>query len=378
MTKVISPMEGANAAPKPQPSLKELTEGLTNPPKDDEDEDPDLDEDPNEETPQEREAKEKEEKKKLEDKEKGDEETPEEIKAREEKEVKEKEEKDKKDKGEGTESSFWEDVEKLTGEKVEVDFGDIEVDTPEGAAMYAKAFRDKGLEEFEKQLEKNYPREYKALQLAAEGINPSVLYETKQTTSYSGIQIDEKNIEQQKEIYIAALKRRGLPEEDILELLKLNQDTGKLLDKSKSSLSELQKKEGEEEKGRQEKANELLEKKSTLAGEMVRNIDSIIGKGQVGNLVIPESDKKALSNLLGQTIQIHDDGSFYLTKKISKENLEQEIQAEYFKMKKGDLSKLVERKAKTEVTNRLKKGIKDDKIKTTSSGKKTGLSLKDL
>lgn len=377
MTKVNASVAGADDTPKPQPSLKELTEGLENPPKGDEDEDEEEEE---QETSQEREAREKEEeaeKKRLEEleAEKNKGETAEE---KEEREKKEKEEKEKKDKGEATESSFWEDVEKLTGEKVEVDFGDVEVDTPEGAAKYAQAFREKGLAEFEDKLAKSFPREFKALQLAAEGIDPSILYQSKQVTSYKGVQLDEKNVEQQKAIYIAALKERGVPEEDILELIKVNQETGKLLDKSKLALGELQKKELNEEATRQQKADELLERKSTLAAEMVQNIESIIGKGQVGNLVIPEADKRALNDLLGQTIQIHDDGSFYLTKKISKENLEQEIQAEYFKMKKGDLSKLVERKAKTEVVNRLKKGMKEDKLKTNTVSKKGNLSLKDL
>lgn len=318
-----------------------------------------------------KEAKNKTPKAKKEDKE---EETEEEKKE----DSKDKEEDEEGEEGDGKE--FWSDVEKLTGEKVEVDFGDVRPDTPAGAVLYAKAYREKGVEDFEANLEKNFPREYKALQLASEGIDPSTLYKDMSTTDYSKVTLDEKNVADNKKYYIESLKLRGNSDDDINDLVKLAEEKGKLVEKGKTGLKELQDHQTELNKSKDEETGREVAKRTQLIDSMVEVVSGIVNKGQIGNFTIPEKDRAALTKKVLKDVRLEKDGKFYSIKELTQKDLDLRLQAEYFEMKKGDLTGLIERKAKTEKVKTLKRRVEESESKSKggSGGKKSTLSLQDL
>ncbi len=307
----------------------------------------------------------------------------------EEKEKKNKEDLDKNKKKAGEDedednednSSFWDDVAKVTGEKIDVDFGDVDPETPEGAVIYAKAFREKGISDFEEGLAKAYPREFRALQLAAEGIDPSILYGDQTEEDYSKITIDEKDISQQEKYLITSLKAKGNSEEDIIELVKTAKDRGKLLDRARTGLKELQDFQKELDEDKEKNAQAALQDRQERIQQVVGVVNSIVDKGEVGGLIIPETDRKKLSDRVLSNIRILDN-KFYSIKEISDKEISNQIQAEYFLMKNGNLGDLVKRKADTENVKKLKRRIDLDnskKIKGSGGeGTKAGFSLKDV
>jgi hypothetical protein len=121
----------------------------------------------------------------------------------------EKEAKAKKDAEEN--GSFWGDVETITGNTVEVDFGDVEPDSPEGAALREDVVVTNAVQSNLASLEKSYPKSFAALQHEANGgsfedlLNP-------ETTHYSDIVLDKDNTEQLKGVLKNYYLSKGLPE----------------------------------------------------------------------------------------------------------------------------------------------------------------------
>lgn len=287
----------------------------------------------------------------------------------------EKEEEDEVTKAKG----FWKDVEKITGEEVEVEFGDIMPDTPEGAAKFVQAFRDKGIEQFENDLKIRFPREYRALELAIEGLDPSTLYKEQTTIDYSKITVDEKDLIGAKNIYAQSLKLKGNNDEDIADLIKVAEDKGKILEKGKIGLKELQDYQSSKEQQLDEETSKQIQDKTEKVNKFVTFVDSLVNKGEVGDFIIPEKDRKPLVDQLVNNTRIID-GKFYLMEELTEKDLVSKLQAEYFKLKKGNLNDLVKRKAATEQVKKLKTRVEEGnaKPKGESSGKFTSLSLQDL
>ncbi len=252
---------------------------------------------------------------------------------------------------------YWEDVEKLTGEKIEVDFGDVDPITPEGAVIYNKAYRAKGISDFEDNLEKRFPRESKALLIASEGGDPSLLYKPTEEVDYKKLSVDTTtSIEQQKFIFDQSLKVKGLDAENRKDLIKLAEDSGKLLEKSKVGLTELHQYQNSIEKEVEEEHNKKTASRNQLINEMLETVETTINKGDIGNFRIPDADKKALYETVVSKIQ-EINGQFYLVKPMSTKDLDVELQAEFFKMKKGNLQELVKRRAATENTRKLRRSV---------------------
>lgn len=122
---------------------------------------------------------------------------------------------------------FWSDVSKLTGEEIEVDFGGVDPISPEGALVYAKAYRDVGIETFEAGLAEKYPIEYQALVMRMEGKDPSVLYK-EGSFDYTTLVIKEDDEDTQKSILKQDMKQQGLSDKRIDIMIKSIYDSGDL------------------------------------------------------------------------------------------------------------------------------------------------------
>src|SRR6188508_1349301 len=68
---------------------------------------------------------------------------------------------------EGPDSAkFFEEVEKITGKNVPVDYGDIDPLTPEGVALREKALKEAYVNDFLTEIEESFPEAFQALQHA--------------------------------------------------------------------------------------------------------------------------------------------------------------------------------------------------------------------
>lgn len=274
----------------------------------------------------------------------------------------------------------WNTVNKLVG--LDVNYKELEIEpTPQGAAKYVNKVIDLKFEEFEDKLEKNYPREYQALQLAIEGKDSSVLYKKQEKIDYSKIDIKNTDTNTIKEILNDYYLSKGLSKDKVFSLIKMAEDDEKLTDDFKIAINELKTKAEDENKLLIEQASKERAKEK----ELINNLSSflqekIIKKGEIGNFTIPVKDRELLYNKFAEQFQ-YSDGKFYIIKEYNKDEIDKEIQSEFFKLKQGNLEEFIKIKADTASTKRLRNNIDKDKNNNSvsSSGNKSkNLTLKDL
>jgi hypothetical protein len=253
---------------------------------------------------------------------------------------------------------FFEEVEKITGQGVEVDYGDVDPLTPQGIAIREKAVREAALETFLEEIETNHPAAFKALQHAYNGGDIAELFKTVTARDYSKVQLTENDVELGKEILKEYYQSKGIKNEKrIQKLLETAEDSEEgLIIEAQSALDELKAAQAEETdrtlKEQQLKAEEQ-KKRDRLT---VSAIDEVLESGKLGSFKLTgraeaQEFKKFALNGLRRTA---DGKGYEFATPIDSANLEKLLQYQYFQFKKGDLSKLIQIKASTENAQKLK------------------------
>lgn len=280
-----------------------------------------------------------------------------------------------------SEDNFWEDVWALTGDELPVEFNGVDPNSPEGAKIVLETYSEKRVNDFEEQLKANYPKEYQALMMRSEGLDPASLYK-QESLDYSSIKIVDnvENEDVQRQVIKADLEAQGLSAKRIDALIKNIYDSGELYEESKESLNRLKEIQKEElVKYEQEVAQKEQIKKETL-DSFSKVITANITKGQLGDFVIPDKDKQPFYNYLAKHVQ-YTNGEFVMAVPLTKEPTElmKQLQTEFFRYKQGNLRDIIVKQAVTENTKRLKKTIKESSgIERGSQTKASDVSWKEM
>ena len=256
--------------------------------------------------------------------------------------------------------SFWEDVEAITGNTIEVDFGDVNPDSPEGAALREDAVVSQAIEANLSSLEKNYPKSFAALQHESNGgsfedlLNP-------ETTHYSDITLDKDNEEQLKGVLKNYYLSKGLPEAKAQRNVEDDEDSDEgLFVNAEAALKEQQ----QIEIAAKEKVILDQEEEKRLQGEQDKkftdNLSAIIAAGAVGNFKVPKAEAEKFYNHVLSQVQ-RDGRGYRLSIPLTNENFTEQLQQLFFGFKGGDLSKYVTKAAKTVATRSLKRNVKKEK-----------------
>lgn len=255
--------------------------------------------------------------------------------------------------------SVWSDVEKLTGESVEVDFEGEDPNSPEGAFKYIQSFADKKISDFEDSLATKYPKEYQALILRMNGEDPSILYK-EDSYDYKTLALNEDDEDTQKAVLRQDMRSQGLSDKRVEALVKSIFDSGDLYTESKDSLDRLKQKQIEDYQVQQKQIEQVkLEQKQEINRFDV-SVSEVIKKGQIGDFVIPEKDKESFHKFLADNVK-YENGQFYAVIPLDKDQakLNKQLQTEFFRFKGGNLKDIVVKQAITENSKRLKANIKE-------------------
>lgn len=280
-----------------------------------------------------------------------------------------------------SEDNFWEDVWALTGDDLPIEFNGVDPNSPEGAKIVLETYSEKRVNDFEEQLKANYPKEYQALMMRSEGLDPASLYK-QESLDYSSIKIVDnvENEDVQRQVIKADLEAQGLSAKRIDALIKNIYDSGELYEESKESLNRLKEIQKEElVKYEQEVAQKEQIKKETL-DSFSKVITANITKGQLGDFIIPDKDKQPFYNYLAKHVQ-YTNGEFVMAVPLTKEPTElmKQLQTEFFRYKQGNLRDIIVKQAVTENTKRLKKTIKESSgIERGSQTKASDVSWKEI
>jgi len=275
---------------------------------------------------------------------------------------------------------FYKEVNEARGiDALEVEYGDVDPLSPAGVAIRENAVAEQAQEEFEEYLEAKYPKAYAYFAHIAAG---------KPEEEFFGNASDLENLpteaellastEVQKEMVVKNLIAKGNSEKHANLLVKAAIEDNELEEMAKEALKE-------RESARQaklddvKKANDDAQQEKTQAiSKLGSVVDNIVATGKIGNISIPEKDRKPFAEALKKSVR-YDNGKFMLVSELTDESKEELFSKEYFAFKKGNLGTLVQTAAKTENAKRLKATLPKDKVPTGRQEKKNEmLSLSEV
>lgn len=280
------------------------------------------------------------------------------------------------------EATFWEDVDKLRGTPLKVEYPEgVDPLSPEGAYHREKAVEKLAVDKWEDYLRKTDPRGYAYLLHRQAGGSDEDFY-SKKTFSLPEYEEFKTNADLHSRILKSSFISRGIDEESAQVLVDKAIKDNKLFELADKEYKSAQKAQVDE--------LAALEKQNATAEKEYQNLTSALNQQLVssvnenkGKFIIPDTDKPAFLDYVRSTLE-YDKASkkFLVVLPVEKEDLESQIEALYFKYKKGDLKSLIQREAQTQNRKRLGKVVEKSKTPASSSNeppKNTGfVALGDL
>lgn len=279
---------------------------------------------------------------------------------------------------------FFEEVEKLTGSTVDVDYGDVSPLSPQGVALRDKAIKAQALDSFLEEIEGKFPQAFKALQHAYAGGDISQLFTQTTGRDYTRIELKEGDDALAKDILKEYYKSRGVKSEaKISKMIEADEDSENgLVKEAQVALTELRE---EQEQG----TAKVIEEQKQKAAEqkkkdqiLVTAVDEVLEARKLGSFRIQDRQEASdFKKFVLGSIRRTNDGNYELATPIASNELERQLQYFYFQFKKGDLSKIVQQKAATENARKLSLKLQGEQTRTkrsTDQGSTSGLSLKDF
>lgn len=275
--------------------------------------------------------------------------------------------------------NFWKDVEKIHGIKVEVDFGKVDPESPEGAALRDRALVDSTVADYLEYLKNSFPKSYKLLEHEANGGDIQELFQTSKT-DYSKIDLKEDNKEQQKSILTDFYKAKGFDEKRIIRLLEADEDSEEgLFTVAKAALEDQKAKQVASEQAIIEKAKAAKAAKEDRDQQFTKVIRQIADSGKIGDFEITDKkDKEGFYKfLLANTYSDNKEG-YQVVLPINQESLNSVLQQMLFAYKKGDVSAYVKRAADTARVRKLKRKVDQHQDKASSQETNTQVDVNKL
>ena len=276
----------------------------------------------------------------------------------EEEDTDEEDPKDPKTVDSSDEGNFWTDVEKITGVQLEVDFGDVDPESAQGAALREQALTEHVIEKYIETLQQKFPRAYRILEHEANGGNIEDLI-TPTYVDYAKIELKEDNVDQQKQILLDFYKGKGFDDKKAQRMVEADQDSEEgLFEQAKSALAE--------KVAAQQKEEERITKETKLKQQareqqdqqFLSGVKQVVDTGKLGQFsILGKKDKEAFYNFVTETVQRGSEDGYVAVIPVDKTNMVETLQQLYFGFKKGKLDEFITRTAETVNVRRLKRKI---------------------
>lgn len=267
-------------------------------------------------------------------------------------------------------------VDEMTGIKYDIDYGDIDPESPEGIVKRETVIREEAYKEFDNNLKANNPEGYRYLVYLEKGGKPENYFKP-ENRDWKAVAVPKADAAEQERVFRAALGLKGIKPDLIDTIVQATKDKGKLYEESKSELEALQK---------TQEANEALEEQKEIAtreetkkahAQFISAVNAELGKGVGGN-PIPIKERQAFYDFIVNYATYQGNGKYMIHRELNMKELSKELQMEYFRFKGGNLKEVVDAKSKQDKVIRLKGGIKVKFAPKGSGGPKTRVRLSDL
>ena len=253
-------------------------------------------------------------------------------------------------------AQFYAAVEAITGESYQVDYGDVDPITPEGVAIRDRVVRQQGALEMETHLKTAYPKGYAYFLHLQSGGTDAEFFAKATPTLPAKVEF-EADTDAQARMLLNDLTGKGvdpdIAQASVDKAIKENTLKAKALALYDVVEQAQQKQVQELNDFNQRQQNEF----NTAVNTLLSTYDKVI-KTEM-NLVVPESKQPEFKKFL-QDHTRWDNGKFYIAQEIG-QDMPKLIEQMYYAFIKGDLKSLVERKARTLTTQRLRINAEKDK-----------------
>lgn len=293
------------------------------------------------------------------------------------------EEEDTKEEEEQTDeefSDFWEDVEQITGHQIDVDFGDTDPTSPEGAALRDQHVMKHAIDGFLEELQIRHPKVMQMLDHSVNGGDIHDLFKPGEK-DYSNIVLSDTDEEQAIDVLKEHYSKKNFKPNKIKRLIAadVNSEDGVIV-AAKEALEELKAEQAAERHQAiaYQKQMEAEQKREDLS--VIGEVGDIISSGTLKNFKVDKKDKTEFQKFVLKGLQRDGKGGYVFVQPMDNKNLEEQLQYEFFKYKKGNLGNYIKTRAKTENVNRLKARVKKKEKETSQEeGKRKKVtSLRDI
>lgn len=254
-------------------------------------------------------------------------------------------------------TDFWEDVDKLHGEELKVEYPEgIDPMSPEGAYHREKAVAGRAMEKFEAHLKATDPRGYAYLLHRQAGGSDEDFFSQK-TFSLPEYDAFKDSADVQVRVLKSSLISKGLDDESAQMLVDKAIKENKLFDKADAAYQSA-KDQYEKELAAVEKQNQQAESQyRTSVNALNQKLITTVNEGKGLNIMIPDTDKAGFTNFIRDHIEYDKGTGKFLFVQPAGEDFERQLEALYLLYKKGDLKSLIQRQAQTQNRKRLGKVI---------------------
>lgn len=227
------------------------------------------------------------------------------------------------------------------------------------AAMKAK--------DAEKGLFTAFPKVEKYLKHIAAGGTDSTFFNLVKE-DYSKVTIDDKNVEQQKQVLRADLIAKGFSSEKADKYIKRAEDASELLAESQDALKSRQKWQSDTDaKVNAENDARIKQQEENAVKHWTAVQDVVVKTGKIKDVVIPEVDRKEFYQYIAMAVD--DEGNSQAVIDAMNEDLETRLLTDFYRFKKYNLSSLVRDTTNKETVKKLRARM--DKAKGTGVGTST-------
>lgn len=276
-----------------------------------------------------------------------------------------------------TPEDFWNQVETITGNKVEVDYGDTDPLSPEGVAIRERVIQETAQKNFDQYIRETYPRAYAYFLHVQEGLPDEEFFSEPAPGLVSRDQF-EQDPDIQSNWLMKDFLRKGIPEDIAQATIDKYIKDNQLKDKAMKLYEEQDKLDRARLKAIDEKQKQDQKEFEASLHAVTTNIAASI-KNEM-KLLVPEVKQKEFQEFVINSIR-HDGEKFFVVHELG-DKLSTTLDSLYLQFMKGDLNTLVEKRAQTKAVQRLGQRVAADKKNSSSAppdqGGKKFISLADI
>lgn len=276
-------------------------------------------------------------------------------------------------------TAIFEAVEKLTGIKVEVAYPDgVDADTPEGLVIRDQAIRDQGAVQFENYIKQHKPRAYAYMLHLENGGTDDEFFEDGPGFTLPVKEDLDKSADLQASMYkYELIALNGLDDASAQALVDMAVKDNKLKEKSEAAFTRIDKVQKQQITDIEKFNTQRKQQRDNAIGTITNTVAKAIAENM--NFVVPDAERPAFQKFVLDNLRYDTDSNkFFLVQDFGTETLKETLEALFFQHKKGDLSKIITRQAKTKAAQGIRLRLKGTEGPGTSGGNANNTTVKHI